>query len=81
MITLLLAMLEGNEKGSKIARRLAATLSDSKDHVNGALAFLDSHLQLQDLSTHEAFVAYDANKDGWISPRCANTTLSRDDFA
>ena len=77
MITLLLAMLEGNEKGSKIARRLANTLNDSRENITSIICFLDSHLQLQDLTTHEAFLAYDTNRDGWISPRFEHARISQ----
>ena len=68
-------MLEGNEKGGKIARRVACTLCDSKEHVISTLCFLDSHIQLQDLTTRDAFLAYDTNKDGWISPRCDGSLI------
>ena len=87
MIVLLLAMLEGNETGSRIARRLANTLNDSKENVHvcmcvlffsltlmpfqETLKYLHSFVQLKDLTAHNAFIAYDTNQDGWISPTYA----------
>ena len=76
MITLLLATLEGNEKNSKVARRLVQVLVDNKDSLLATIKFLCSMIRLQDSMTYQAFKNYDINNDGWISTKSVPSSLA-----
>lgn len=71
MVTMLLSMMEGNDKDSRIARQMVRTLVESRTHVAVLLAQFHSVVKLCDRGLRDSFQIYDANNDGFISARCA----------
>ncbi|CAF4693310.1 unnamed protein product, partial [Rotaria sp. Silwood2] len=69
MIIMLLSMLEGNVLNGPIGKQMVDTLIESQVNVELLLQFFDIFLKIKDLTTSEAFQEYDANKDGFISPK------------
>ena len=69
MVTMLLAMMEGNDKDSRIARQMVRTLVESRPHVEVLLSQFHSVAKLCDRGLKDSFLAYDINNDGFISPR------------
>ncbi|CAF4341442.1 unnamed protein product, partial [Adineta steineri] len=69
MIILLLSMLEGNVLNGPIGKQMVDTLIESQSNVELLLQFIDIFLKMKGLTTSEAFQEFDANKDGFISPK------------
>lgn len=44
-------------------------LVESQSNVEMILKFSDMFLKLKDLTSSQAFLDFDLNKDGWISPK------------
>lgn len=72
---MLLSMLEGNEKDSRVARQLVRTLVESRLHTHALLAQLHAVVKLCDRGLRESFRQYDANGDGFISARSVACVL------
>ncbi|RNA06223.1 ryanodine receptor [Brachionus plicatilis] len=69
MIIMLLSMLEGNVLNGPIGKQMVDTLIENQPNVEMLLKFFDIFLKMKDLTTSEAFQEFDANGDGWISPK------------
>ncbi|KAK3094056.1 hypothetical protein FSP39_023525 [Pinctada imbricata] len=69
MMIMLLSMLEGNVMNGPIGKQMVDTLVESQSNVEMILKFFDIFLKMKDLTTSDAFLEYDTNKDGWISPK------------
>jgi ryanodine receptor 2 len=69
MIIMLLSMLEGNVFNGPIGKQMVDTLIENQQNVEMLLKFFDIFLKMKDLTTSEAFREFDANGDGWISPK------------
>ncbi|XP_071161899.1 ryanodine receptor-like [Mytilus edulis] len=69
MMIMLLSMLEGNVMNGPIGKQMVDTLVESSANVEMILKFFDIFLKMKDLTTSEAFLEFDANNDGWISPK------------
>ncbi|XP_055878934.1 ryanodine receptor 2-like isoform X5 [Biomphalaria glabrata] len=67
MMIMLLSMLEGNVMNGPIGKQMVDTLVESSTNVEMILKFFDIFLKMKDLTTSEAFLEFDTNKDGWIS--------------
>ncbi|XP_064602338.1 ryanodine receptor 2-like [Liolophura sinensis] len=67
MMIMLLSMLEGNVMNGPIGKQMVDTLVESSANVEMILKFFDIFLKMKDLTTSEAFLEFDTNKDGWIS--------------
>ncbi|XP_025103910.1 ryanodine receptor-like isoform X4 [Pomacea canaliculata] len=67
MMIMLLSMLEGNVMNGPIGKQMVDTLMESSANVEMILKFFDIFLKMKDLTTSEAFLEFDTNKDGWIS--------------
>src|SRR3569623_363273 len=69
MVTMLLSMMEGNDKESRIARQMVRTLVESRPHVEVLLNQFHSVAKLCDRGLQESFRLYDTNNDGFVSAR------------
>ncbi|CAM4882414.1 unnamed protein product [Rotaria socialis] len=69
MIIMLLSMLEGNVLNGPIGKQMVDSLIESQVNVELLLQFFDIFLKIKDLTTSEAFQEFDANRDGFISPK------------
>ncbi|KAI0981288.1 hypothetical protein GJ496_001976 [Pomphorhynchus laevis] len=69
MIIMLLSMLEGNVLQGPIGKQMVDTLIEAQPHVEMLLQFFDIFLKMKGLTTSEAFLEFDTNKDGFISPK------------
>ncbi|CAF1381800.1 unnamed protein product, partial [Adineta ricciae] len=69
MIIMLLSMLEGNVLNGPIGKQMVDTLIESQTNVELLLQFFDIFLKMKGLTASEAFQEFDANKDGFISPK------------
>ncbi|KAL3874970.1 hypothetical protein ACJMK2_037916, partial [Sinanodonta woodiana] len=67
MMIMLLSMLEGNVMNGPIGKQMVDTLVESSSNVEMILKFFDIFLKMKDLTTSEAFLEFDTNKDGFIS--------------
>ncbi|XP_013392084.1 ryanodine receptor [Lingula anatina] len=67
MMIMLLSMLEGNVMNGPIGKQMVDTLVESSANVEMILKFFDIFLKMKDMTTSEAFLEFDTNKDGWIS--------------
>ncbi|KAL4238125.1 Ryanodine receptor 2 [Mactra antiquata] len=67
MMIMLLSMLEGNVMNGPIGKQMVDTLVESSSNVEMILKFFDIFLKMKDLTTSEAFLEFDTNKDGCIS--------------
>nr|VZI27969.1 unnamed protein product [Spirometra erinaceieuropaei] len=77
MMIMLLSMLEGNVVNGPIGRQMVDTLAESSANVELALTFFDIFLRMKEITTSDAFLAFDVNKDGWISHREFRTALEQ----
>ncbi|KAI3389454.1 hypothetical protein SNEBB_011471 [Seison nebaliae] len=69
MIVMLLSMLEGNVMNGPIGKQMVDTLVESQANLEMVLKFFDIFLKMKDLTTSESFKEFDANNDGFISPK------------
>ena len=85
MIIMLLSMLEGNVLNGPskrlsvigferrfsrlVGKQMVDTLIESQTNVELLLQFFDIFLKMKNIATSEAFLEFDANKDGFISPK------------
>ncbi|XP_053408017.1 ryanodine receptor-like isoform X6 [Mercenaria mercenaria] len=69
MMIMLLSMLEGNVMNGPIGKQMVDTLVESSSNVEMILKFFDIFLKMKDLTTSEAFLEFDTNKDGYISAK------------
>lgn len=69
MMIMLLSMLEGNVMNGPIGKQMVDTLVESSANFEMILKFFDIFLKMKDMTTSEAFLEYDVNKDGYISPK------------
>lgn len=69
MIIMLLSMLEGNVLNGPIGKQMVDTLVENQQNLEMLLTFFDIFLKMKDLTNSEAFLEFDANGDGWISPK------------
>lgn len=69
MIIMLLSMLEGNVLNGPIGKQMVDTLVENQPNLEMLLTFFDIFLKMKDLTSSEAFLEFDANGDGWISPK------------
>ncbi|VDM52160.1 unnamed protein product [Angiostrongylus costaricensis] len=69
MIVLMLSMLEGNVLNGPIGKQMVDALVESQPSVEKIIKFSDMFLKLKDLTTSQAFLDFDTNRDGWISPK------------
>ncbi|XP_048731868.2 ryanodine receptor-like isoform X6 [Ostrea edulis] len=69
MMIMLLSMLEGNVMNGPIGKQMVDTLVESQANVEMILKFFDIFLKMKDLTSSEAFLEFDANKDGYISAK------------
>ncbi|XP_070180339.1 ryanodine receptor-like isoform X4 [Littorina saxatilis] len=67
MMIMLLSMLEGNVMNGPIGKQMVDTLMESSSNVEMILKFFDIFLKMKGLTSSEAFLEFDTNKDGWIS--------------
>uniref|UniRef100_A0A183SSJ8 EF-hand domain-containing protein n=1 Tax=Schistocephalus solidus TaxID=70667 RepID=A0A183SSJ8_SCHSO len=77
MMIMLLSMLEGNVVNGPIGRQMVDTLAESSANVEMTLTFFDIFLRMKEITTSDAFLAFDVNKDGWISHREFRTALEQ----
>ncbi|KAM7538970.1 hypothetical protein Aperf_G00000057777 [Anoplocephala perfoliata] len=77
MMIMLLSMLEGNIVNGSIGRQMVDTLAESSANVELTLTFFDIFLRMKEISNSDAFLAFDVNKDGWISHREFRTALEQ----
>jgi Ca2+-binding EF-hand superfamily protein len=52
-----------------VGKQMVDTLIESQANVELLLQFFDIFLKMKGLTTSEAFQEFDANKDGFISPK------------
>jgi ryanodine receptor 2 len=69
MMIMLLSMLEGNVVNGPIGKQMVDTFFESSANFEMILKFFDIFLKMKDLSSSEAFMEFDVNKDGVISPK------------
>jgi ryanodine receptor 2 len=69
MIIMLLSMLEGNVLNGPIGKQMVDTLIENQQNLEMLLTFFDIFLKMKDLTNSEAFLEFDSNGDGWISPK------------
>ncbi|KAJ8309071.1 hypothetical protein KUTeg_013945 [Tegillarca granosa] len=69
MMIMLLSMLEGNVMNGPIGKQMVDTLVESSANVEMILKFFDIFLKMKDLTSSEAFLEFDINKDGVISSK------------
>ncbi|GFO35387.1 ryanodine receptor [Plakobranchus ocellatus] len=69
MMIMLLSMLEGNVMNGPIGKQMVDTLVESSTNVEMILKFFDIFLKMKDLTTSEAFLEFDINKDGVLSAK------------
>ncbi|PAA75585.1 hypothetical protein BOX15_Mlig001605g2 [Macrostomum lignano] len=67
MMVMLLSMLEGNVVGGPIGKQMVETLIESSANVEMILKFFEIFLKMKDVTSSEAFLAFDINGDGVIS--------------
>jgi ryanodine receptor 2 len=67
MMIMLLSMLEGNVVNGPIGKQMVDTLVESSANFEMILKFFDIFLKMKDLTTSEAFMDIDENKDGIVS--------------
>uniref|UniRef100_X1Z8I7 Ryanodine receptor n=1 Tax=Capitella teleta TaxID=283909 RepID=X1Z8I7_CAPTE len=67
MMIMLLSMLEGNVVNGPIGKQMVDTLVESSANFEVILKFFDIFLKMKDLTSSEAFMVFDTNKDGVIS--------------
>ncbi|KAL5105243.1 Ryanodine receptor 2 [Taenia crassiceps] len=77
MMIMLLSMLEGNVVNGSIGRQMVDTLAESSANVELTLTFFDIFLRMKEITNSDAFLAFDVNKDGWISHREFRTALEQ----
>uniref|UniRef100_A0A5K3EZT7 EF-hand domain-containing protein n=2 Tax=Mesocestoides corti TaxID=53468 RepID=A0A5K3EZT7_MESCO len=77
MMIMLLSMLEGNVVNGSIGRQMVDTLAESSANVELTLTFFDIFLRMKEITNSDAFLAFDINKDGWISHREFRTALEQ----
>ncbi|XP_041353187.1 ryanodine receptor-like isoform X2 [Gigantopelta aegis] len=80
MMIMLLSMLEGNVMNGPIGKQMVDTLVESASNVEMILKFFDIFLKMKDLTTSEAFLEFDTNKDGWISHKEFRRALEAQKF-
>ncbi len=66
---MLLSMLEGNVLNGPIGKQMVDTLVENQQNLEMLLTFFDIFLKMKDLTNSESFLEFDANGDGWISPK------------
>jgi len=67
MMIMLLSMLEGNVVNGPIGKQMVDTLVESSANFEMILKFFDIFLKMKDLTSSDAFMEFDQNKDGIIS--------------
>ncbi|VDO07677.1 unnamed protein product [Rodentolepis nana] len=77
MMIMLLSMLEGNVVNGSIGRQMVDTLAESSANVELTLTFFDIFLRMKEITNSDAFLAFDVNRDGWISHREFRTALEQ----
>ena len=81
MITMLLSMMEGNDKQSAIADKMVVMLIEAQQYFHSILTFYESHIKLTNSVTRDAFKVYDTNQDGWISPKEFRRAMAKQRFS
>jgi len=69
MMIMLLSMLEGNVVNGPIGKQMVDTLVESSANFELILKFFDIFLKMKGFTTSEAFMEFDVNRDGVISPK------------
>lgn len=75
MMIMLLSMLEGNVMHGPIGKQMVDTLVESSGNVEMILKFFDIFLKMKNITSSEAFLEFDINKDGSVSLKEFRTAL------